>query len=178
MLVKYVGWGGIPQVFDPISGWGWENARDQLASLLGEMQLERHIQACRTGGRVLLLRGDRVRNGRLSAGRRAGGGRDAATGAGARRSDRGRRGRPHRRRAPVQRVEGASPGLLPGGTRARPYVAGRRGHGLTTRPASRTPLQPLLCRSDGDPPGHRGHGPSRDGCRGGNHHRRTSRTGR
>ena len=36
----------------------------------------------------------------------------------------------------------------------------------------------LLCRSDGDPPGHRGHGPSRDGCRGGSHHRRTSRTGR
>jgi len=33
-----------------------------------------------------------------------------------RRSDRGRRGRPHCRRAPVQRVEGASPCLLPGGS--------------------------------------------------------------
>jgi predicted metal-binding membrane protein len=42
----------------------------------------------------------------------------------------------------------------------------------------RTPLQLLLCRSDGDPPGHRGHGPSRDGSRGGSHHRRTPRTGR
>ena len=36
----------------------------------------------------------------------------------------------------------------------------------------------LLCRSDGDPLGHRGHGPSRDGCRCGSHHRRTSRSGR
>ena len=62
--------------------------------------------------------------------------------------------------------------------RARPYAAGRRRHGLATRPAPRPPLQPLLFRSDGDPPGHRGHGPSRDGCRGGSHHRRASRTGR
>ena len=31
---------------------------------------------------------------------------------------------------------------------------------------------------DGDPPGHRGHGPARDGCRDGSHHHRTSRTGR
>ena len=46
--------------------------------------------ADRAGGRGVLLRVDRVRNGRLSAGRRAGGGRDAAAGAGARRSDRGR----------------------------------------------------------------------------------------
>ena len=35
-----------------------------------------------------------------------------------------------------------------------------------------------LRRPDGDPPGHRGHGPARDGCRHGSHHRRTSRTGR
>ncbi len=48
-----------------------------------------------------------------------------------------------------------SPRLLPGGTRARPYVAGRRRHGLATRPAPRPPLHPLLCPSDGDPPGHR-----------------------
>ena len=80
--------------------------------------------ADRARGRRVLLRLDRVRNGRLSAGRRAGGGRDAAAGAGARRSDRGRCGRPDRRRAPVHRVEGASPRLLPGGTRARPYAAG------------------------------------------------------
>ena len=134
--------------------------------------------ADRARGRGLLLRLDRVRNGRLSAGRRAGGDRDAAAGAGARRADRGRRGRPDRRRAPVHRVEGASPCLLPGGARARPYAAGRRRHGLATRPAPRPPLRPLLRRSDGDPPGRRGHGPSRDGCRGGSHHRRTSRTGR
>jgi len=53
-----------------------------------------------------------------------------------------------------------------------------RRHGLATRPAPRPPLQLLLCRSDGDPHGHRGHGLSGDGCRGGSHHRRTSRTGR
>src|SRR6266852_3781403 len=73
---------------------------------------------------VVPRRVDRVGNGRLSAGRRAGGGGDAAAGAGARRSDRGRRGRPDRRRAPVHRVEGASPCLLPGYTGARPCVAG------------------------------------------------------
>src|SRR4030095_11232885 len=41
-----------------------------------------------------------------------------------------------------------------------PSLAGRRGHRLATRPAPRPSLQPLLCQSDGDPPGHRGHGPS------------------
>ena len=59
----------------------------------------------------------------------------------------------------LSRVEGASPRLLPGGARARPYAAGRRRHGLATRPAPRPPLHLLLCRSDGDPPGRRGHGP-------------------
>src|SRR5437879_3934819 len=82
--------------------------------------------ADRARGRGLLLRLDRFRNGRFSAGRRAGGDRDAAAGAGARRTDRGRCGRPDRRLPPAHRVEGASPCLLPGGTRARPYVAGRQ----------------------------------------------------
>src|SRR3989442_4804648 len=144
----------------------WQDRRDAPRS------------ADRARGRGLLLRLDWVRNGRLSAGRRAGGDRDAAAGAGGRRTDRGRCGRPDRRLPPAHRVEGASPRLLPGGTRARPYAAGRRRHRLATRPAPRPPLQPMLCRSDGDPPGHRGHGPSRDGCRGGGHRRRTSRTGR
>ena len=58
------------------------------------------------------------------------------------------------------------------------HVAGRRPHGLATRPAPRPPLQSVLCRSDCDPPGPRGHGSSRDGGRGGSHHRRTTRTGR
>ena len=58
------------------------------------------------------------------------------------------------------------------------YAAGRCRRGLATRPTPRPPLQPVLCRSDGDPLGHRGHGSSRDGCRGGSHRRRTSRTGR
>ena len=40
------------------------------------------------------------------------------------------------------------------------------------------PLQSVLCRSDCDPPGPRGHGSSRDGGRDGSHHRRTTRTGR
>ena len=47
------------------------------------------------------------------------------------------------------------------------HAAGRRRYGLATRPAPRPPLHPLRCRSDGHPPGHRGHGPPRDGCRGG-----------
>src|SRR5229473_6740176 len=79
--------------------------------------------AYRARGRGLLLRVDGIRNGRLSARRRARRGRDAAAGAGARRTDRGRCGRPDRQRAPVHRVEGTSPCLLPGGPRARPYVA-------------------------------------------------------
>ena len=58
------------------------------------------------------------------------------------------------------------------------YVAGGRRHSLATRTAIRPPLQLLLCRPDGDPPCHRGHGPARDGCRDGSHHRRTFRTGR
>jgi hypothetical protein len=69
---------------------------------------------------------------------------------------RGRDRQSDRRRAPVHRVEGASPCLLQGGARARPYAAGRRQHGLATRPAPRSPLQLLLLRSDGDSPGHRG----------------------
>jgi hypothetical protein len=63
----------------------------------------------------------------------------------------------------------------PGRGRTLPADAGTA---WRTRPAPRPPLQPLLCRSDGAPPGHRGHGPARDGWRGGSHHRRTSRTGR
>src|SRR5271165_6520742 len=107
------------------------------------------------GGRGLLLRLYRVRNGRLSAGRRAGGGRDAAAGLGARRTDCSRRCRPDRRRSSIHRVEGTSPCLLPGGTGARPYVAGGRRHGLATRLAPRPPLQLLLCWPDGNPPRHR-----------------------
>lgn len=34
------------------------------------------------------------------------------------------------------------------------------------------------CRTDGDPPGHWSHGPSRDGCPSGSHHRRASRADR
>jgi hypothetical protein len=128
-------------------------------------------------GPGLLLRVDRAGNGRVSAGRRAGGGRDAAAGAGARRSPHGRRGRPDRRRAPVHRVEGALPCLLPGGARPRTHAAGRRRHRLATGPASGSPLQLRLRQSDGACPGHRGHGPSRDGGRGGRHHRRTPRSG-
>src|SRR5467141_4636807 len=63
----------------------WQDRRDAPRS------------ADRARGRGLLLRLDRVRNGRLSAGRRAGGSRDAAAGAGARSTDRGRRDRPDRR---------------------------------------------------------------------------------
>src|SRR5678815_1595555 len=103
-------------------------------------------------GRRLFLRLDRPGNGRLSPGRRAGGGRDAAAAAGARGADRGRRGRAHRRRAPVLPVEGASPCLLPAGSRAQWNAAGRRRHGLAAWPAPRTALHPLLCPSDGDTP--------------------------
>ena len=106
----------------------WHVGRDDAAVLganaVALPQVRRHDRrdaarpADRTRGRGLLLRVDRVRNGRLSAGRRAGGDRDAAVVAGARRSDRGRCGRPDCRRAPVHAVEGASSRLLPG---ARPY---------------------------------------------------------
>src|ERR1700732_1002568 len=134
---------------------------DALALPPGRWQDRRHApgSADRARGCGLLLRVDRVRNGRLSAGRCAGGGRDAAAGAGGRRSDRDRCGLPDRRRAPVHRVEGTSPCLLPGGTWARPYVAGGRRHGLATRPAPRAPLPLLLCRPDGGPPRPWGHGP-------------------
>src|SRR5258707_298392 len=115
---------------------------------------------------------------RLAADRRDAGALDALAGDAARRSERGWSCLPDRRRAPVHRVEGTTPCLLPGGAGVWPYVAGGRRHGLATRRASRPPLQLLLCRPDGDPPRHRGHGPARDGCRDGSHHRRTSRTGR
>src|SRR5512132_468859 len=52
-----------------------------------------------------------------------------AAGVGARRTDRGRCGRPYGRLPPAHRVEGASPRLLSGGARARPYAADRRWHG-------------------------------------------------
>jgi type I restriction-modification system DNA methylase subunit len=39
-LVKYVGWGGIPQIFDPTGGKGWENERQELSTLLTEEEFE------------------------------------------------------------------------------------------------------------------------------------------
>jgi hypothetical protein len=128
-------------------------------------------RADRAGERRVLLRVDRVRNGRLSARRHAGGSHDAVAGAGACRSDHGRCDRPDRRPAPVHRVEGTSPCLLPRGTGVLPSAVGRP-HRLAARPAPRTPLQLLLRRPDGNPSRHRGHGPARDGCRGLSHHRR------
>ena len=81
-------------------------------------------------GRGLLLRVDRVRNGRFSAGRRAGGDRDAAAGAGARRTDRGRCGRADRR------LRSSSPR----GRRITLPAAGRRpGAAVRCRP---TPARP------------------------------------
>ena len=58
------------------------------------------------------------------------------------------------------------------------HTAGRRRHGLATRPALRLPLHTLLCRPDGGFPGHWDDGPARDGGHYGNHHRRTSRVRR
>jgi len=69
------------------------------------------------------------------------------------RADRGRCDRLDRRLPPVHRLEGASPCLLPGGTRAQPYAPRWRRHGLATRRAPRTPLQSLLRPSDIDPVG-------------------------
>src|SRR5205823_10525429 len=63
----------------------------------------------RDRGHGLFLRLDRVRNGRFSAGRRAGSDADVAAGAGARRTARGRWGRPDGRLPPAHRVAGASP---------------------------------------------------------------------
>src|SRR5207249_7054180 len=92
-------------------------------------------RACGCG---LLRRLDRLRDGRLSARPRAA----------ARHTDRGRCGRVAGRLPPVYRLEGTSSRLLPGGTRG-----GARPDGLATRPEPRPPLQPVLCRPDGHPPG-------------------------
>jgi Predicted metal-binding integral membrane protein (DUF2182) len=78
--------------------------------------------------------------------------------------------------APVHRVEGASPCLLPGGTGVRLYVAGGRRHGVATGRGLRTSLREQLCQSNGGPARDRGHGPARDGCGDLSHHPRTSRT--
>src|SRR5262249_44720082 len=87
--------------------------------------------------------------------------RDAAAGAGARRTDRDLCGLPDRRRASVHRVEGTSPRPLQGNTRGRLYVSGRRRQLLAIRAAPRSPLQLHMRRPDGDPPGLGGHGPTR-----------------
>ena len=80
--------------------------------------------------------------------------------------------------APAHRLESTPAGLLPGEAGVRPDVAGRCRYGVATRVAPGRPLQPLLRRSDGDPPLPRDHGPARDGGRDGRDHRRTSRLGR
>ena len=131
-----------------------------------------------TGGHRVLRRVDRPWNGRVSAGRRAGNGRDAVAGARPRRSGRGGYRRPDRRRAPVHGVEGASSRVLRAVTGARPCAAGGRRHRVATRPSPRRSLQLLLRRADGGLVRHRGHGPARDGCRNGGYRTRTSRTGR
>jgi N12 class adenine-specific DNA methylase len=40
VLVKYVGWGGIPQIFDPFPGSDWTDERGRLESLLTETEFE------------------------------------------------------------------------------------------------------------------------------------------
>src|SRR2546427_1502134 len=97
--------------------------------------------ADRARGRRLLRRLDSVRYGRLSARSRAA----------EHRPDRRRCDRPAGWLPPAHRVEGVPPRVLPGGTRARPYTASRRRHGLATWPARRPLLQPVLRRSDGHP---------------------------
>ena len=54
-----------------------------------------------------------------------------------------------------------------GDTEVQPCIASGSRHGLATRLAPRPPLQLLLCQPYSDPAGHRGYGPSRDGCRDG-----------
>ena len=124
-----------------------------LPSLVPMLSRYRHAVA-RTGearlgwltaarGRRILRRVDRVRRGRL---RRSGialaAVDDAERGAGAHRSSRGRCRRRGRRRAPVHRVEGASPRMLQERTRARSHLAVRCRHCLATWPAPGRPLQP------------------------------------
>src|SRR5688572_4945377 len=149
-----------------LSASGWRNRRDSCGP------------ADRAGGRRILPGVGGIRNGRLSARRCAGGGGDGGTVGGACRSDGGRRGHHGRRRTPVHRVEGASPCLLPADAGALPDAARARRLGLAIRPQPRLPLQLLLYRLDGGPARRRGHGPARDGGRGGSHYRRTTGTGR
>jgi hypothetical protein len=79
------------------------------------------------------------------------------------------------RGAPVHRVEGPSPCLLPGG---HPGAALRCAPTLV-RPGDTACASAFTAanavRSDRAPPGHRGHGPSRDGRHRRSHHRRAHR---
>ena len=113
-----------------------------------------------TGGRRILPGVDRIRNGRLSARRCAGGGCDGGTIGRARRSDCGRRGHRGRRRSPVHRMEGTSPCLLPADAGARRMLPADAGaawrYGLS--PAS---TAAAAATADGGPARGRGHGPAR-----------------
>ncbi len=124
--------------------------------------------------RVFLGVGGDWRRG-ISRRRCAGGDRNATAGAGRRRPDRRGRGGRDRRCAAVQRLEGASPCLLPGSAGARTHLAGGCRLGLAARSAPRTSLQLLLCRLDHNPIGHRSHGLAHDGSRDRGEHSRTIR---
>src|SRR5437667_3877774 len=103
----------------------WQNRRDAPRS------------AERARGRGLLCRLDRVRNGRFSARRGAGDDRDAAAGAGARRTHRGRCGRPDRRLPPAHRDYQPRGWLSDGAPSAAPRKAVRNRRFLESgRPGS------------------------------------------
>jgi Predicted metal-binding integral membrane protein (DUF2182) len=125
------------------------------------------------GRHWVLLRLDPARNVRFSIRHGTGNNRDAITGAFARRSDRCQSGHPDWRRSAIHQVESTTTCLLSGVAWARLYITSGRRHSLATRPASRPPLQLLLCRPDSDFPRPRCHGPARDGCRNSGHHHRT-----
>ncbi len=100
--------------------------------------------------------------------------RTAVADSGARRADRDRHSRLHRRCVPVHRVEGRSTLLVSNGA----WFAGSRRRGLARRRAAWPPLRRLLCRFDDNSPRPRSHGFTPHGSRRDSHHRRTPRTGR
>src|SRR5262249_19120585 len=105
----------------------------------------------------------------LSTWRWAVGGRTAVVCAGTYGADCDWPGRAARRRAPVHRVEGSSPCLLP--------LAAARRKRLATWPTPWPALRLLLRRHDGEPAGHRAHGSARNGYRDCRDHRGTCDAG-
>ena len=128
--------------------------------------------------RRLFLCLDGVRNAHLSVGRRAGGSRDATTGIGESGTSGRRRDCFAHGSAAVHCLEGAATRVLPGGAGSRLRAVGWRRHGVATRAAAGTPMQPVLWWVDADSPVIGVMDLRVDGCRNSGDHGRTVCAGR